>query len=63
MYDMSRDILYLLHTKSHSIRRNIVKRCARRYNNLQIQGKIPFELLNGYKSALCMVSYDYGEQR
>lgn len=61
MYLMAKDILYLLHTKSQSIRRNIVKRCARRYNNLQIKGQIPFNLINGYKSALCMISFDYGE--
>lgn len=61
MYPIAKDILYLLHTNSQSIRRNIVKRCARRYNNLQIKGQIPFNLINGYKSALCMISFDYGE--
>jgi hypothetical protein len=59
MYEVARDILYLLHTKSSAICLNIVKKCALAYNKLQIKGLIPLELTRGYKNALCIISLRY----
>jgi hypothetical protein len=56
MHLLARDILYMMHTKSASIRSNIVKKCAREYNKLQRQGRIPGHLVEGYKNALCQIS-------
>ncbi len=55
-YKFAKDILYALHTKSESIRLNIVKRCACEYNKMQRQGRIPGDLIKGYKNALCQIS-------
>ncbi len=56
MSKLIKGILYFLHTKSHSICQNIVKRCAVRYNILQRKGKIPKALVYGYLNALCIIS-------
>ena len=56
MYWLALKILYFLHTKSLSIRRNIVKKCAQEYNILQRQGRVPRELVSGYRNALYQIS-------
>ena len=56
MYVLARNILYFLHTKSESIRTNIVKKAASDYNKLQIKGQIPKQLIIGYKNALTQIS-------
>ena len=56
MYSLAKKILYFMHTKSLSIRQNIVKKCAREYNVIQRQGRIPKELTVGYRNALCQIS-------
>lgn len=57
MYSLAKKILYFLHTKSKSIRLNVVKLCAREYNKTQRQGKIPDNLTLGYMNALCQISH------
>lgn len=56
MYILSKFILYFLHTKSKSIRTNIVKRCKILYNELQAKTIIPENLVLGYKNALTAIS-------
>jgi hypothetical protein len=55
MYRLAKKILYFLHTKSLSIRQNIVKICAQEYNVIQRHGRIPKEIIEGYRNALCQI--------
>lgn len=55
-HSLAKKILYFLHTKSLSIRRNIVKKCAQEYNIMQRHGKIPETFTAGYRNALCQIS-------
>ncbi len=55
-YTLARDILYLLHTKSQSIRYEVARRCAREYNIMQREKMAPNRLAMGYKNALCHIS-------
>ncbi len=56
-YGFAKDILYIIHTKSKSIRRKVVRCLAKEYNILQRKGKVPTKLTEGYKNALCLISY------
>ena len=58
MYDLAKNILYFLHTKSRSIRLSVVKKCAAQYNKIQRRTHIPEELLSGYMNALSRISHD-----